>query len=328
MLHRPRRLRRNPHIRSLVREHRLHLDDFIYPIFIDQTLSSGSKPISSMPGIERFSLEALPYELEKLAELNIKHLLLFGIPTEKDDVASQAHAANGIVQQGLEQIRERFKDQFYLITDVCNCEYTDHGHCGILDGHDVHNDKTLDLLAKAALSHARAGADMVAPSDMMDGRILAIRDALNAEDYGHIPIMSYAVKFASAYYGPFREAADSSPQFGDRRSYQMDPANRREALKEAALDLDEGADIIMVKPALAYLDLVRQLADTTDVPVAVYNVSGEFSMIHAAAQAGWIDEKKVTLETLTSFKRAGADIIISYHTKALAQWIKNGEMPA
>ncbi len=326
MLHRPRRLRRNAHIRSMVREHRLHLDDFIYPIFIDQTLAAGKTPIGSMPGIDRFSLAALPAELEQLAELGVKNLLLFGIPSEKDAVATQAHAENGIVQQGLRAIKQQFQDTFYLVTDVCNCEYTDHGHCGILDGHDVHNDKTLDLLSRTAVSHAEAGADMVAPSDMMDGRVGAMRDALDDQGFENIPIMAYSAKFASAYYGPFREAADSTPQFGDRRSYQMDPANGREALKEVQLDLEEGADIVMVKPALAYLDLVRQIADSVDVPVALYNVSGEYSMIHAAAQAGWIDEEKIVLETLTSFKRAGADIIISYHTRALAQWIKEGKL--
>lgn len=322
MIHRPRRLRRNANIRNMVREQRLHLDDFIYPLFVDQTLSEGSTPISSMPGIDRFSLKALPQELETLAELGIKNLLLFGIPNEKDAVATQAAAENGIVQQALRRIKQDFQDTFYLVTDVCNCEYTDHGHCGILDGHDVHNDKTLDLLARTAVSHAAAGADMVAPSDMMDGRVGALREALDDNGFEQIPIMAYSAKFASAYYGPFREAADSTPQFGDRHSYQMDPANGKEALKEVQLDLDEGADIVMVKPALAYLDLVRQIADSVDVPVAIYNVSGEYSMIHAAAQAGWIDEKKVVLETLTSFKRAGADIIISYHTKALAQWLK------
>ena len=322
MIHRPRRLRRNANIRNMVREQRLHLDDFIYPLFVDQTLSEGSTPISSMPGIDRFSLKALPQELETLAELGIKNLLLFGIPNEKDAVATQAAAENGIVQQALRRIKQDFQDTFYLVTDVCNCEYTDHGHCGILDGHDVHNDKTLDLLARPAVSHAAAGADMVAPSDMMDGRVGALREALDDNGFEQIPIMAYSAKFASAYYGPFREAADSTPQFGDRHSYQMDPANGKEALKEVQLDLDEGADIVMVKPALAYLDLVRQIADSVDVPVAIYNVSGEYSMIHAAAQAGWIDEKKVVLETLTSFKRAGADIIISYHTKALAQWLK------
>ena len=320
MIHRPRRLRRNANIRNMVREQRLHLDDFIYPLFVDQTLSEGSTPISSMPGIDRFSLKALPQELETLAELGIKNLLLFGIPNEKDAVATQAAAENGIVQQALRRIKQDFQDTFYLVTDVCNCEYTDHGHCGILDGHDVHNDKTLDLLARTAVSHAAAGADMVAPSDMMDGRVGALREALDDNGFEQIPIMAYSAKFASAYYGPFREAADSTPQFGDRHSYQMDPANGKEALKEVQLDLDEGADIVMVKPALAYLE--RQIADSVDVPVAIYNVSGEYSMIHAAAQAGWIDEKKVVLETLTSFKRAGADIIISYHTKALAQWLK------
>lgn len=322
MIQRPRRLRQHSHLRDLVREHRLHLDDFVYPMFVDQTLTSGAKPISAMPGIDRFSLPALLKELESLAALGVNKLLLFGIPSHKDATGTQGYASDGIVQQALQAIRKNFGQQFYLITDVCNCEYTDHGHCGILDGDTVDNDKTLPLLQQAALSHAQAGADMVAPSDMMDGRVAAIRDALDGAGYDHTPIMAYSAKFASSYYGPFREAADSTPQFGDRRAYQMDPANGREALKETLLDLEEGADIVMVKPALAYLDLVWQIKQSVDVPVALYNVSGEYSMIKAAADKGWIDGKKVTLETLTSFKRAGADIIISYHTRELAQWLK------
>lgn len=326
MLYRPRRLRKNSLIRTLVREHRLHLDDFIYPMFIDQHLTHDPIEIASMPGIFRHSFDSLFRELETLQQLGVKHLLLFGIPLKKDAVASEAHNDQGIVQQALCKIRERFGSEFQLITDVCNCEYTDHGHCGILKDNDVDNDPTLKLLQMTALSHARAGADMVAPSDMMDGRVAAIRKSLDGAGFEHIPIMAYSAKFASAYYGPFRDAADSTPQFGDRRSYQMDPANGREALKETRLDLDEGADIVMVKPALAYLDLVWQIRQTCDVPLAVYNVSGEFSMIKLAAQAGVIDEQKVVMETLTSFKRAGADIIISYHTRDLAQWIKAGQM--
>lgn len=326
MLYRPRRLRQSANMRNLVREHHLHLDDFIYPIFVDQTLSDEPRAIGSMPGILRHSLKSLPRELERLRELGLSHLLLFGIPAEKDAVATQAHAEDGIVQQALRQIRRDFGHEFQLITDVCNCEYTDHGHCGILKGEDVDNDATLDLLSQVALSHARAGADMVAPSDMMDGRVGAIREALDDQGFSEVPIMAYSAKFASAYYGPFREAADSAPQFGDRRTYQMDPANGREALKETLLDLEEGADIVMVKPALAYLDLVWQIRQSCEVPVAVYNVSGEFSMIKAAAQVGYIDEQKVVLETLTSFKRAGADIIISYHAKDLATWVERGEV--
>ncbi len=322
MFQRPRRLRQHTHLRDLVREHRLHLDDFVYPMFVDQTLSSGSKPISAMPGIDRFSIPALLKELETLAALGVNKLLLFGIPSHKDAEGTQGYASDGIVQQALQAIRKNFGQQFYLITDVCNCEYTDHGHCGILDGETVHNDKTLPLLQQAALSHAQAGADMVAPSDMMDGRVAAIREALDSAGYEQTPIMAYSAKFASSYYGPFREAADSTPQFGDRRAYQMDPANGREALKETLIDLEEGADLVIVKPALAYLDLVWQIKQSVDVPVAVYNVSGEYSMIKAAADKGWIDGKKVTLETLTSFKRAGADIIISYHTPELARWLQ------
>lgn len=322
MIQRPRRLRQHSHLRDLVREHRLHLDDFVYPMFVDQTLASGSSPITAMPGIDRFSLPALLKELEQLAELGVNKLLLFGIPSHKDAVGSQGYASDGIVQQALQAIRKNFGQQFYLITDVCNCEYTDHGHCGILDGENVDNDKTLPLLQQTSLSHVQAGADMVAPSDMMDGRVAAIREALDTAGYEHTPIMAYSAKFASGYYGPFREAADSTPQFGDRHAYQMDPANGREALKEVMIDLEEGADLVMVKPALAYLDLVWQIKQLVDVPVALYNVSGEYSMIKAAAEKGWIDEKRVTLETLTSFKRAGADIIISYHTRELAQWLQ------
>ena len=322
--HRPRRLRRSPLMRDLVREQRLHLDDFVYPLFIDETLDKSPRPIASMPGVLRHSLSSLLDELNELDELNIRHLLLFGIPKHKDAVATSAHAQDGIVQQALRLIKSRYSDRFQLITDVCNCEYTDHGHCGILTQGDVDNDATLDLLVQTSLSHVKAGADMVAPSDMMDGRIGAIRQALDAAGFAQTPIMAYSAKFASAFYGPFRDAADSTPAFGDRRSYQMDPANGREALKEVELDLAEGADIVMVKPALAYLDLVSQIKARTNVPVAVYNVSGEYSMLKAAAANGWLDEKRAVLETLHSFKRAGADIIISYHTKELARWMLEG----
>lgn len=318
--HRPRRLRRSPQMRDMVREHRLHLDDFIYPLFVDETLEKSPRPLGSMPGILRHSLHSLLEELEELKQLKVRNLLLFGIPKSKDAVASSAYDDNGIVQQALRAIRARYGSYFQLTTDVCNCEYTDHGHCGILENEDVDNDQTLELLVKTSLSHARAGADIIAPSDMMDGRVGAIRTALDEEGFKNVPIMAYSAKFASAFYGPFREAADSTPAFGDRRSYQMDPANGREAMKEVLLDLDEGADIVMVKPALAYLDLVWQIKQAVDVPVAVYNVSGEYSMIKGAAANGWINERQAVLETLTSFKRAGADIIISYHTKDLARW--------
>lgn len=321
MIHRPRRLRQSALLRDLVREHRLHLDDFVYPLFIDQQLTNTPRPLASMPGVLRHSLSSLIEELKELEQLKIRNLLLFGIPQSKDDIASSGHAEDGIVQQALRAIRQAYAKKFYLITDVCNCEYTDHGHCGILNNGDVDNDLTLELLVKTSLSHAQAGADMVAPSDMMDGRVGAIRRALDQAGFPHLPIMAYSAKFASGFYGPFREAADSTPAFGDRRSYQMDPANGREALKEVRLDLAEGADIVMVKPAMSYLDLVWQIKQMTEVPVAVYNVSGEYSMIKAAAANGWLDERKVVLETLNSFKRAGADIIISYHTKDLARWM-------
>lgn len=323
LIHRPRRLRKSAHIRELVREHRLHPADFIYPLFIDENLEDGAVPIPSMPGIVRHSLNSLKWELEELQELGLTHLLLFGIPREKDAMASQAHARTGIVQQALRWIREHWEQQFFLITDVCNCEYTDHGHCGIIVDADVHNDHTLNLLARTALSHVQAGADMIAPSDMMDGRIGFLRQALDKAGYEQTPIMAYSAKFASAYYGPFREAADSAPQFGDRRSYQMDPPNGREALREIQLDLEEGADIVMVKPGLAYLDLVWQARQIANVPVALYNVSGEYSMVKAAAEKGWIDEQRVVLENFQAFKRAGADLIISYHSKDVARWLKH-----
>ncbi|PIQ25310.1 porphobilinogen synthase [bacterium (Candidatus Blackallbacteria) CG17_big_fil_post_rev_8_21_14_2_50_48_46] len=324
LIHRPRRLRHSAHIRNMVREHRLSVDDFIYPLFVDENLVDDSQAIGSMPGIVRHSLNTLKWELEDLQELGVRNLLLFGIPASKDAHASQAHAEEGIVQKTLHQIRKDYADTFYLITDVCNCEYTDHGHCGIIVNQDVDNDQTLDLLSRTALSHARAGADMVAPSDMMDGRIGHMRASLDQAGFQNLPIMAYSAKFASAYYGPFREAADSAPQFGDRRSYQMDPPNGREALREISLDLEEGADIVMVKPGLAYLDLVWQAKQISDVPVALYNVSGEYSMVKAAAEKGWIDEKKIVLETFYSFKRAGADLIISYHSKEVAAWLKDG----
>lgn len=319
---RPRRLRRSPLIRNLVREHRLHQADLIFPLFIDENLADGSEPIGAMPGIVRHSLNSLLWELENLQELGLHNLLLFGLPSHKDAVASQAHAEDGIVQQALAKIRSHFGSAFYLITDVCNCEYTDHGHCGIIVDQDVHNDKTLELLARTAVSHAQAGADMVAPSDMMDGRVAILRDELDEAGFEQTPIMAYTSKFASAYYGPFREAVDSAPQFGDRRSYQMDPANGREAMREVALDLAEGADIVMVKPGLAYLDLVWQTRQMSDVPVALYNVSGEYSMVKAAAEKGWVNERQVVLENFYSFKRAGADMIISYHSKDVALWLK------
>lgn len=316
---RPRRLRNNPLIRDLVRENTLTVNDFIYPIFIREG-DNIKEEISSMPGIYRLSVEHAVEEVNKAKELGIKGVLLFGIPNEKDAVGSGGYDENGIVQQALRTIKKQVKD-ILLITDVCNCEYTDHGHCGIVSEGNVLNDPTLELLVKASLSHAEAGADMVAPSDMMDGRIAAIRNALDENNFSDLPIMAYSAKYSSAFYGPFREAAQSAPQFGDRKSYQMDPANAKEALIEVELDLEEGADIVMVKPAMAYMDIITKVRAMTDKPVAAYNVSGEYSMVKAAAQKGWIDEKRTTLEILTGLKRAGSDIIITYHALEAAKWL-------
>jgi porphobilinogen synthase len=274
-----------------------------------------------MPGIYQQSIEHIVEEAREVKALGIPAVLLFGIPETKDAVGSDAYSETGIIQETIRAIKREVPG-LIVITDVCMCEYTDHGHCGIIVDGDVDNDSTLELLAREALSHARAGADMVAPSDMMDGRVAAIREALDENGFDRVPVMSYAVKYASGYYGPFREAAESTPQFGDRRSYQMDPANRREALREAASDIDEGADIIMVKPGLPYLDILRDLRNEFNMPLAVYNVSGEYSMVKAAAAQGWIDEERVVLETMTAFKRAGADIIITYHAKDVAGWLK------
>jgi porphobilinogen synthase len=281
------------------------------------------KEISSMPGIYQQSIEHIVTEAKEVYDLGIPAVLLFGIPENKDAVGSDAYSDSGIIQETIRAIKHEVPG-LVVITDVCMCEYTDHGHCGIIKDGDVDNDSTLELLAREALSHARAGADMVAPSDMMDGRVAAIRESLDENGFDKIPIMSYAVKYASGYYGPFREAAESTPQFGDRRSYQMDPANRLEALREAASDIDEGADIIMVKPGLPYLDILRDLRNEYNMPLAVYNVSGEYSMVKAAAAQGWIDEERVVLETMIGFKRAGADIIITYHAKDVAHWLKRG----
>jgi porphobilinogen synthase len=323
---RTRRLRRSEAIRGLVRETSLAPADFILPLFI--THGTGVRhEISSMPGQFQLSVDELPRELDELAELGIRAVLLFGIPEEKDREASGAFDPNGVVQRAMRAIK-RENPEMLIIGDVCACEYTDHGHCGILDGCEVDNDRTVELLARIAVSQAEAGADIIAPSDMMDGRVLAIRAALDAAGHVNLPIMSYAVKYASAFYGPFREAAASMPAFGDRRSHQMDPANAREAMTEIAIDIDEGADIIIVKPALAYLDVVRMARDTFDVPLVAYNVSGEYAMVKAAAQLGWIDERRVTMETLTAFKRAGAGRIITYHAREAARWLREGEREA
>jgi porphobilinogen synthase len=315
---RPRRLRGTDHIRSMVRETHLRRDDLIMPVFITAKPDVKTE-ISSMPGIFQYSLDRIDEELERLDEVGIRRILLFGIPHAKDPVGCDAFDdEGGIIQQSIRHIRARFP-HFYLITDVCFCEYTSHGHCGIVDADGtLNNDATLANLQRQAVSHARAGADMVAPSGMIDGMIGAMRTALDEEGFSALPIMSYAVKYASAFYGPFREAVDSAPQFGDRRAYQMDPANGREALVEAALDVAEGADILMVKPALSYLDVIAQLKERFDLPVACYNVSGEYSLVKAAAQKGWINEEAMALEMLTSMKRAGADIIISYFARDIA----------
>ena len=319
---RARRIRGKEVFRRMVRETTLSATDLIYPMF--SAFGTGiRKEISSMPGIYQQSIEHIVAEAQEAHELGVPAVILFGIPETKDAVGSDAYAEHGIIQETIRALKKQVPG-LAVITDVCMCEYTDHGHCGIIKDGDVDNDETLELLAREALSHAEAGADMVAPSDMMDGRVMAIREILDNNGYKNIPIMSYAVKYASGYYGPFREAAESTPQFGDRRSYQMDPGNRREAIREARMDVEEGADIIMVKPGLPYLDIVRDLREEFDLPVAVYNVSGEYSMIKAAGRAGWIDEERVMMETLLSFKRAGADLILTYHAKEAARVLKRG----
>jgi len=315
--YRARRLRKNEIIRSMVRETHLAVTDFIYPLFLIEGKNI-KNPVKSMPGVFQCSPDRIKEEIEEIKELDIPAVILFGIPARKDAIGSEAYNPEGIIQKGIQVIKSIYPE-LYVITDICLCEYTDHGHCGVVEAGDVANDATLGLLAKEALSHVRAGADMVAPSDMMDGRVAAIRKALDEENYGHIPIMSYAVKFASAFYGPFREAAESAPRFGDRRSYQMDPANKREALREALLDVEENADVIMVKPALPYLDVIHLVRENILLPVAAYNVSGEYAMIKAAAEKGWIDYERVMMETLLAIKRAGADLILTYFAKDAAR---------
>ena len=318
--YRPRRLRRNENIRRMVRETHLRVDDLIYPMF-SAFGENIKKEISSMPGIYQQSIENIVIEAQEVFDLGIPAVVLFGIPETKDAVGSDAYCETGIIQETVRAIKKTVP-KLTVITDVCMCEYTDHGHCGIIKYGDVDNDSTLELLAAEALSHAQAGADIVAPSDMMDGRVAAIRDILDENGFEHIPVMSYAVKYASAYYGPFREAAESTPEFGDRRSYQMDPANRLEALREANQDVAESADFLMVKPALAYLDVLRELKDNFDLPLVAYNVSGEYSMVKAAAEKGWIDGDRVMMETLLGMKRAGADLIITYHAKEAARLLQ------
>lgn len=311
-----RRLRRTATLRRMVRETRVSPDDFIYPLFA--VPGKGRRdPINAMPGMHHLSVDLLGEEARSVWDLGIPAVLLFGLPESKDSLGSGAYAKDGVVQRAVKEIKNRVPD-LCVITDVCLCEYTDHGHCGVVEKGDVLNDASLELLAKTALSHARAGADMIAPSDMMDGRVAEIRDVLDESGFEMIPVMSYAAKYASAYYGPFREAADSAPKFGDRRSYQMDPANAREAIREITLDVEEGADIVMVKPALAYLDILARAREEFDLPLAAYNVSGEYSMILAAAEKGWIDKELVMMETLTAIKRAGADLILTYFAKDAA----------
>jgi porphobilinogen synthase len=319
---RARRIRGKEVFRNMVRETSLSVNDLIYPMF--SAAGRGiRKEVSSMPGIYQQSIEHIVEEAQAAHEQGVPAVLLFGIPEKKDAVGSGAYARDGIIQETIRALKKEVPG-LAVITDVCMCEYTDHGHCGIIRDNDVDNDATLELLCKEALSHAQAGADMVAPSDMMDGRVGAIRETLDKNGFSHIPIMSYAVKYASGYYGPFREAAESTPQFGDRRSYQMDPGNRLEAIREAQMDVEEGADIIMVKPGLPYLDIVREMRNEFNLPVAVYNVSGEYSMIKAAAKMGWIDEDRVTMETMLSFKRAGADLILTYHAMEVAKLLHKG----
>ena len=319
-MNRTRRLRKTEGIRRLVRENKLTVDDLIYPLFIEEG-ENIEKEIVSMPGIKRFSLDRIHTELDEVVSLDIPAVLLFGIPSEKEETGKETWNDNGIMQQAIRYIKKNYPS-LYVITDVCFCEYTNHGHCGIIHDNDVDNDATLVNIAKQVISHAKAGVDMVAPSGMMDGTIATIREALDNTGFYNLPIMGYSVKYASAFYGPFRDAADSAPTFGDRRTYQMDPANRDEGMREATFDDAEGADILMVKPALSYLDIIRDLKNTFDRPIACYNVSGEYAMVKAAAEKGWIDGERVMMESLLSMKRAGADIIITYFAKEVARKLK------
>lgn len=323
MFTRTRRLRNSQSLRDIVRNVRLSIDELIYPLFIEEG-ENIKEEISSMPGQYRFSIDNLAPELETLKELGIKSLLLFGIPKHKDPVGSEAYNPNGIVQNAIRFIKKNYPE-FLIITDVCMCEYTSHGHCGILDNCYVQNDETIKYMAKIALSHAQAGADIVAPSDMMDGRILEMRTLLDENGFVNTPIMAYSVKYASNYYGPFRDAANSAPSFGDRKTYQMDFRNSKEYFREVESDIEEGADFIMVKPALAYLDVIKAI-ENINLPLVAYNVSGEYSMVKAAAMNGWINEKGIVMENMYALKRAGVDLIITYHAKEIAQWVKNGEV--
>ena len=324
LIQRPRRLRGSENLRKMVRETRMDKSSLIYPLFVKEGTGI-EEEIPSMEGQFRYSVDRLPFELERLQNAGVNSIMLFGIPDHKDEVGSGAYDPNGIVQKALREAKKQFPDMYY-ITDVCMCEYTSHGHCGVLCGHDVNNDATLELLAKTAVSHVEAGADMVAPSDMMDGRVRAIREALDANGHYGAPIMSYAVKYASAFYGPFRDAAGSAPSFGDRKSYQMDFHNRREGMKEALTDVEEGADIIMVKPAMSYLDMVSEVSKAVNVPVATYSVSGEYAMVKAAAKMGWIDEERIMCEMAVSAYRAGAQIYLTYYAKELAKCMDEGRI--
>lgn len=321
---RHRRLRQTPGLRAVFRETRLAVDRLMYPLFAVHGRGV-REPVSSMPGVEHLSIDELRREAVELAELGIRSVLLFGVPAHKDEWSSEAYAEDGIVQQAVRAVKEEVPEMV-VATDVCLCQYNPAGHCGLVRDGEILNDETLPLLAKTAVSHAAAGADLVAPSDMMDGRVKAIREALDEKGFSNVPIMSYSVKYASAFYGPFREAAHSAPQFGDRKTHQMDPANRREAIREAQSDLEEGADILMVKPAMAYMDIIRDLRERFDVPVAAYQVSGEYSMIKAAGRAGWIDEPAVVLESLVGLQRAGADVVITYFAKDVARWLREGRI--
>lgn len=316
---RPRRLRRTENLRALVREAEVTVRDFIYPLFVVHG-KNVHEEITSMPGVYHLSLDVLAREIEEVSALGILAVILFGLPARKDELGSEDYDEHGIVQEAI-RVCKRVNPELVVVTDVCMCQYTSHGHCGIVRDGVIDNDETLKYLGMTAVSHAAAGADIVAPSAMMDGQVAAIRAALDAQGFGDTAILAYAAKHASSFYGPFREAADSPPKFGDRRQYQMDPANAREALREVALDIDEGADIVMVKPALAYLDVIRRVRDAFDLPIAAYNVSGEYSMVKAAARNGWLDERKIALEILTAIKRAGADLILTYHAKDAARWL-------
>ncbi len=320
MINRTRRLRKTESIRRLVRENRLHIDDLVYPLFIEEGENIETE-IVSMPGVKRYSLDRISKELDEIVDLNIPAVILFGIPSKKDEIGSETWNDEGVLQKAIRFIKKNYPD-LYVISDVCFCEYTSHGHCGVIIDNDVDNDSTLPNIAKQVISHAKAGVDMVAPSGMMDGMIATIREALDSNGFVNLPIMSYAAKYSSAFYGPFRDAADSAPSFGDRKTYQMDPSNRMEAIQEAGYDEQEGADILMVKPALSYLDIIRDLKNNFDKPLACYNVSGEYAMIKAAAEKGWIDGERVMMESLLSMKRAGADIIITYFAKDVAKLLR------